>query len=68
MFDDHFPCNKEECERKHVNNWIKMFILYLPIKTDRIKFIAFLMILVKLTEPLYAIRTFKYEKLLYLPG
>lgn len=40
---DHFPCNKEECERKHVDNWIKMFILYLPIKTDRVKFIALLM-------------------------
>jgi putative transposase len=50
-FDDHFPCNKEECDRKHVNNWLKMFILYLHMKTDRIKFIAFLMILVKLTEP-----------------
>ena len=43
MFDDHFPCNKEECDRKHVNNWPKMFILYLHMKTDRIKFIAFLM-------------------------
>lgn len=36
-FDDHFPCRSESCNRQHVTNWIKMFILYLHMKTDRIK-------------------------------
>jgi len=34
--DDHFPCRSESCNRQHVTNWIKMFILYLHMKTDRI--------------------------------
>jgi hypothetical protein len=32
-FDDHFPCNKEEeCNRNHVSNWLKLFILYLHMR------------------------------------
>ena len=42
-FDDHFPCRSESCNRQHVTNWIKMFILYLHMKTDRIKLLKFLM-------------------------
>ena len=42
-FDDHFPCRSESCNRQHVTNWIKMFILYLHMKTDRIKLMKFLM-------------------------
>jgi putative transposase len=42
-FDDHFPCRSESCNRQHVTNWIKMFILYLHMKTDRIKLMEFLM-------------------------
>ena len=41
-FDDHFPCRSESCNRQHVINWIKMFTLYLHMKTDRIKFMKFL--------------------------
>ncbi len=52
-FDDHFPCRSESCNRQHVTNWIKMFILYLHMKTDRIKLMEFLMRNSKLTEPLY---------------
>ena len=52
--DDHFPCRcrSESCNRQHVTNWIKMFILNLHIKTDRIKLMEFLMENIKLTEPL----------------
>ena len=29
-FDDHFPCRKKEnCDRQHVWNWLKLFVLYL---------------------------------------
>ena len=36
--NDHFSCNKEEeCDRKHVRNWLmKMFILYLSMRADKI--------------------------------
>jgi hypothetical protein len=35
---------KQELERQHVSsNWIKMFILYLHMKTDMIKLMEFLM-------------------------
>ncbi len=35
-FDDYFPCRKEEgCDRKHVWNWLKLFILYLHTGMDR---------------------------------
>ena len=42
-FDDHFPCNKEEYDRNHVNNWLKLFILYLHIRTDKFQLMGFLM-------------------------
>ena len=37
-FDDNFPCKIIECERKHVNNWLRLFLLYLYMKADRTKF------------------------------
>jgi transposase-like protein len=40
--DDHFPCNKKECARNHVNNWLKMFILYLHMRADKVRFVKFL--------------------------
>jgi hypothetical protein len=40
--DDHFPCRMKDCTREHVWNWLKMFILFLHMKTDRIKFTCFL--------------------------
>jgi hypothetical protein len=44
FIDDHFPCRSERsCNRQHVTNWIKMFLLYLHMKTDRIKLMKFLM-------------------------
>ena len=42
-FDDHFPCNKEEGDRNHVSNWLKLFILYLHMGTDRFQLMRFLM-------------------------
>jgi transposase-like protein len=42
-FDDHFPCgNKENCDRQHVWNWLKLFILYLHMGMDRIRFTTIL--------------------------
>jgi putative transposase len=41
-FDDHFRCRSESCNRQHVINWIKIFTLYLHMKTDRIKLMKFL--------------------------
>jgi putative transposase len=42
-FDDHFPCRKYNCNKQHVWNWLKLFILYLHIGKYRIQFITFLM-------------------------
>jgi hypothetical protein len=41
-FDDHFPCRKESCDRRHVWNWLKLFLLYLHMSADRIRFMTFL--------------------------
>jgi hypothetical protein len=41
-FDDHFPCRKQNCNRQHVWNWLKLFVLYLHMGIDRIQFITFL--------------------------
>ena len=41
--DDHFPCRIKKCDRQHVRNWLKMFILFLEMNTDRIKFTIFLL-------------------------
>ncbi len=41
-FDDHFPCRKVDCNRKHVWNWLKLFLLYLDMGTDRMRFTLFL--------------------------
>lgn len=47
-FDDHyFPCrkeNKEDCDREHVWNWLKLFMIYLHIGMDRIQFMTSLAI------------------------
>ena len=44
-FDDHFPCRKEKCNRQHVWNWLKLFIIYLHTDMDRIRFMTFLAII-----------------------
>ena len=36
--DDNFPCKITECGRKHMNNWLTLFLLYLYMETDRTKF------------------------------
>jgi putative transposase len=41
--DDHFPCRIRDCDRKHIMNWLKMFVLYLHMETNRIKFTEFLL-------------------------
>lgn len=41
-FDDYFPCRKENCDRQHVWNWLKLFLLYLHMGTDRVRFMTFL--------------------------
>ena len=41
-FDDHFPCRKENCNRKHVWNWLKLFMLYLHAGMDRMQFTTLL--------------------------
>jgi putative transposase len=42
-FDDHFPCrNKENCDRQHVWNWLRLFVLFLHMKMNRIRFMTFL--------------------------
>jgi putative transposase len=43
-FDDHFPCRKKNCNRQHVWNWLKLFILYLDMNKDRMRFIMFLVL------------------------
>ena len=50
-FDDHFPSIKDGCNMQHVWNLLRMFLLYLHMETDRIKFTNFLINTVKLTEP-----------------
>ena len=42
--DDHFPCTKQNCNRQHVWNWLKLFILYLDMDKDRMQFITFLVL------------------------
>ena len=41
-FDDHFPCRKSDCDRQHIRNWLKLFVLYIHMNMDRIKFMIFL--------------------------
>jgi putative transposase len=41
-FDDHFPCRKPDCDRQHVWNWLKLFMLYLRTGMNRNRFTTFL--------------------------
>jgi putative transposase len=41
-FDDHFSCRKPDCDRLHVWNWLKLFVLYLHMRMDRVRFMTFL--------------------------
>ena len=42
--DDHILRMKQDCNRQHVWNWLKLFVLHLHIGTNRIQFITFLVI------------------------
>jgi putative transposase len=42
-FDDHFPCNKIHCNRKHVYNWLKLYVLYLDLNMSKTKFTKYLL-------------------------
>ncbi|HXG06526.1 MAG TPA: hypothetical protein VNI77_04275 [Nitrososphaera sp.] len=43
-FDDYyFPCRKKtDCSKQHVWNWLKLFLLYSHMGTDRRRFMSFL--------------------------
>jgi putative transposase len=35
-FEDYFHCSrKEKCDKQHINNWLKMFVLYLHMGMNR---------------------------------
>jgi putative transposase len=40
-FNDNFPCRTHKCDKQHVDNWLRIYLLYLHMKTDRVKFINF---------------------------
>jgi DNA-binding MarR family transcriptional regulator len=41
-FDDHFPCRKERCDRQHIWNWLKLFVLYFHTSMDKMQLTTFL--------------------------
>jgi putative transposase len=41
-FDDSFPCRREGCDRAHVWNWLKMFVLHTHLEMDLNRIITFL--------------------------
>lgn len=42
-FDDHFPCRKKQnCDRQHVWNWLRLFVLYYHMGVDMRRFMMFL--------------------------
>ena len=43
-FDDYFPCHKQNCNRAHVWNWLKLFLLYVNMGMDRKRFMEYLTI------------------------
>jgi hypothetical protein len=43
-FDDHSSCTKQNCNRQHVWNWLKLFILYPDMDKDRMQFIMLLVL------------------------
>ena len=43
-FDDYFPCHRQNCNRAHVWNWLKLLLLYINTGAHREKFAAYLII------------------------
>jgi putative transposase len=40
-FGDHFPCRKPDCDRQHIWNWLKLYLLYVHMNMDGIRFMTF---------------------------
>jgi putative transposase len=40
-FDDHFPCRKPDYDRQHIWNWLKLYLMYINMNMDRIRFMTF---------------------------
>src|ERR671930_212836 len=49
-FDDHFPCRKERCDRQHIWNWLKLFVLYFHTSMDKMQLTTFLVMNVNRAE------------------
>ena len=43
-FDDYFAYRKINCNGLHVHYWLKMYIFYLHMNMDRMRFMKFLLI------------------------
>jgi putative transposase len=43
-FDNNFPCGKMDCNRQHVYNWLKMYVLYLHLGMNRMRFMKFILV------------------------
>lgn len=41
-FDDHFPCMKKGCDKKHVWNWLKLFVLHVHLDMSLPTFISYI--------------------------
>jgi hypothetical protein len=43
-FDDHIPCRKPDYDRQHIWNWLRLYLLYVHMNMDGIRFMKFLVI------------------------
>ena len=41
-FDESFPCRKEGCDREHVKNRLKLFVLHIHLEMDLPRDVSFL--------------------------
>ena len=41
-FDDHFPCRKDNCNREHVWNWLRLFLFYVNTGMNKERFMMYL--------------------------
>ena len=40
-FNDHFPWRKPDCNKQHIWNWLKLYLLHIHMNMDRIRFMTF---------------------------
>jgi hypothetical protein len=40
-FDDEFPCRKPDCNRQHIWNWLKLFVLCVHMDMNRTRSMTF---------------------------